>query len=133
MTTQLTPKTRTMWFTPRLWLLCTFVPILALSAACQKAPNAEAPEAVEKLTSKAALTRVVEAACGQCLFGLSEPAGCDLAVRIDGQAHFVDGSHIDDHGDAHAKRGMCNVIRHAEVQGQVKDKRFVATHFKLVD
>ena len=29
--------------------------------------------------------------------------GCDLAVRIDGQVYYVDGSSIDDHGDAHAK------------------------------
>ncbi len=75
----------------------------------------------------------VEASCGQCNFGLTEPKGCDLAVRIEGDAYFVDGSHIDDHGDAHARRGMCNVIRKAQVTGEVVDNRFVAKTFKVVD
>jgi hypothetical protein len=30
----------------------------------------------------------------------------ELAVRIDGKSHFVDGSSIDSHGDAHAKDGF---------------------------
>ena len=77
--------------------------------------------------------RVVEASCGQCQFGLSEPAGCDLAVRFEGKAYFVDGSHIDDHGDAHAARGMCNAIRKAEVIGEVKGERFVVRHLALID
>ena len=75
----------------------------------------------------------VEASCGQCNFGLSEPMGCDLAVRIQGKAYFVDGSHIDDHGDAHAARGLCNAVRRAAVTGQVVDNRFKATSFRLVD
>ena len=75
----------------------------------------------------------VEASCGQCLFGLTEPKGCDLAVRIEGRAYFVDGSHIDDHGDAHAERGMCNAIRKARVTGEVVDDRFVAQTFALID
>ena len=74
--------------------------------------------------------QTVEAACGQCMFGLKSP-GCDLAVRIDGKAYFVDGSDIDQHGDAHATDGFCNAIRKAEVQGQVVDNRFKATYFKL--
>ena len=77
--------------------------------------------------------RVVEASCGQCQFGLSEPAGCDLAVRFEGKAYFVDGSHIDDHGDAHAVRGMCNAIRMAEVIGEVRGERFVVRHLALID
>jgi hypothetical protein len=51
--------------------------------------------------------RRVEAACGECRFGLPG-SGCDLAVRIDGVAYFVDGTGIDDHGDAHAQDGFCN-------------------------
>lgn len=75
----------------------------------------------------------VEASCGQCNFGLNEPPGCDLAVRIDGNAYFVDGSHIDDHGDAHATRGMCNIVRRAAVTGRVVDNRYQATSFRIVD
>jgi len=76
-------------------------------------------------------TQIVESACGQCQLGLPGKS-CDLAVRIDGKAYFVDGTSIDDHGDAHAKTGFCNAIRNAEVQGEIKDNRFKATWFKLV-
>lgn len=75
--------------------------------------------------------RRVEAACGECRFGLAG-SGCDLAVRIDGVAYFVDGTCIDDHGDAHAEDGLCNAIRHAEVEGEVTNGRFVARSFRLV-
>ena len=73
----------------------------------------------------------VEAACGQCKLGLPGTS-CDLAVRMNGQAYFVDGTSIDQHGDAHAKDGFCNAIRKAKVQGEVKDGRFKATYFQLV-
>lgn len=75
--------------------------------------------------------QVVETACGQCQFGLKEK-GCLLAVRIKGQAYFVDGTSIDEHGDAHADDGFCNAIRKAEVQGTVVKGRFNATYFKLL-
>jgi hypothetical protein len=39
---------------------------------------------------------IVDAACGQCQFGLETQRGCDLAIRIDSVAYFVDGSKIDD-------------------------------------
>ena len=53
--------------------------------------------------------------------------------RIKGKAYFVDGTHINDHGDAHAKQGFCNSIRKAEVQGELIDERFKVTYFKLID
>ena len=74
---------------------------------------------------------LAEAACGQCRFGL-KGEGCDLAVRIDGKAYFVDGTNIDDHGDAHAQDGFCNAIRKATVKGKVVNDRFVASYFKLL-
>ena len=73
----------------------------------------------------------VEAACGQCKLGL-EGSGCDLAVRINGAAFFVDGTKIDDHGDAHAEDGFCKAIRHAKVSGQVENGRFVVKSFELL-
>ncbi len=76
--------------------------------------------------------QVVEASCGQCNFGLKSKAGCDLAVRIDGVAYFVDGVKIDNFGDAHAKDGFCNAIRKAEVSGKIKKNRFVASSFTLL-
>lgn len=73
----------------------------------------------------------VEAACGQCKFGL-KGKGCSLAVRMDGKAYFVDGTNIDDHGDAHADDGFCNKVRKANVQGEVVDGRFKASYFELL-
>lgn len=76
-------------------------------------------------------TMVVEASCGECQFGLKGKS-CDLAIRIDGKAYFVDGAKIDDYGDAHAKEGFCEAISKAEVQGEIIGSRFKATYFKLL-
>lgn len=74
---------------------------------------------------------VVEASCGQCNFGM-KGKGCSLAVKIDGKPYFVDGTKIDDHGDSHGADGFCSKVRHAEVTGEVKNDRFVASSFKLL-
>jgi len=74
---------------------------------------------------------IVETACGQCKFGLPGKS-CDLAVRIDDKSYFVDGTSIDEHGDAHAKEGFCNAIRKAEVQGGIVNDRYKVTYFKLL-
>ncbi|RIY10844.1 hypothetical protein D0T11_09095 [Hymenobacter rubripertinctus] len=92
---------------------------------------AQTAPATAAAPDKAKPVQVVEAACGQCRLGLPGRA-CDLAVRIEGNAYFVDGTHIDSHGDAHAKDGFCQQIRQAEVQGQVVNDRFVATYFRLL-
>ncbi len=76
-------------------------------------------------------TQIVEAACGQCQFEING-RGCDLAVRIDGKAYFVDGTSIDAHGDAHAADGFCAKIRKAEIVGKIIDNRFKATSFKVL-
>jgi len=75
--------------------------------------------------------QIVETACGECQFKLSGK-GCNLAVRIDGKAYFVDGTDIDSHGDAHAKDGFCNAVRKAQVQGAVVNNRYKVTYFKLL-
>ena len=75
--------------------------------------------------------QIVEASCGQCQFGMKGKA-CDLAVRLDGKPYFVDGTHIDQHGDAHAADGFCAAVRKAEVVGEIVDNRFKATYFKLL-
>ena len=90
----------------------------------QSHPNINKPDTSTKIT-------IVETACGQCQFGLPGD-GCDLAVRINGQAYFVDGTSIDEHGDAHSKDGFCNAIRTAEVQGDISEKRFNVSYFKLL-
>ena len=75
--------------------------------------------------------QIVDASCGECQFKLPGKS-CDLAVRIDGKAYFVDGTKIDDHGDAHAKDGFCESVRKAEVQEEIVNNRFKATWFKLL-
>ncbi|OWP64387.1 hypothetical protein CDA63_04145 [Hymenobacter amundsenii] len=91
----------------------------------QSAPKASvAPDKTKSL-------QVVEASCGQCQLGLPGKS-CDLAIRLNGHAYFLDGTNIDSHGDAHAKDGFCQKIRRAEVQGEVVDNRFVATYFRLL-
>jgi Family of unknown function (DUF6370) len=105
-----------------IFVLCLFTVALA---------NAQKGPARKVQVDTVAKKQIVEAACGQCRLGL-EGNGCDLAVRINGKAYFVDGTKIDDHGDAHAKDGFCNAIRNAEVTGIIVNNRFQATSFKLV-
>lgn len=79
-------------------------------------------------------TILAELSCGQCQFELKGKMGCDLAVRIDSVAYFVDGAHIDDFGDAHDKNtGFCEVIRKAKVTGKIKDGRYKASKIELID
>ncbi|GEC79752.1 DUF6370 family protein [Flavobacterium aquatile] len=77
-------------------------------------------------------TKIVEASCGQCQFGMKSKSGCDLAVRMDGKSYFVEGTKLDDHGDAHAADGFCSAIRKAEVSGEIVNDKYVATSFKLL-
>ncbi len=74
---------------------------------------------------------IVEAACGQCKFGMIKK-GCNLAVRINGNAYFVSGASIDSYGDAHAKDGFCEAIRMAKVQGELIDTFFKVSYFELI-
>lgn len=91
-----------------------------IAAAAQESPRA----------GIAVPPQVAEVACGQCQFGMPGP-GCDLAVRIAGSTFFVDGSGIDDHGDAHAETGLCNCIRQAWVAGRIVDGRLVVEQLQL--
>ncbi|AYN06393.1 MULTISPECIES: DUF6370 family protein [unclassified Flavobacterium] len=75
--------------------------------------------------------QIVEAACGECQFGMKGNS-CDLAIRIDGKPYFVDGTKIDEHGDAHAKDGFCNAIRKAAVTGKIENNRYKVTSFTLI-
>jgi hypothetical protein len=75
--------------------------------------------------------QVVEAACGQCKFGLPGES-CDLAVRMNGNLYLVDGTDIDAHGDAHATNGFCQSVRKAEVAGELAGGRIAVNYFKLL-
>ncbi|HLK27941.1 MAG TPA: DUF6370 family protein [Puia sp.] len=75
--------------------------------------------------------QTVELSCGECKFHLKGKS-CDLAVRINGKAYFINGANIDSFGDAHAKDGFCKAIRKAEVQGEVVSNRFKVSYIKLL-
>ena len=98
---------------------------------CASAGFAQKKSQAVKPTPKVITNQVVEASCGECQFKMKGQS-CDLAVKIDGKAYFVDGTDIDDHGDAHAKDGFCEKVRKATVSGQIVGNRFKATSFKLL-
>jgi hypothetical protein len=102
-----------------------FFSFFALPSIAQKNAVTESqPDSSRKIL-------LVEASCGQCQFHMAGK-GCNLAVRINGKSYFVDGTSIDDHGDAHAKDGFCEAIRKATIQGEIVNNRFKATYFKLI-
>jgi hypothetical protein len=85
-------------------------------------------------SNKKEVKQVVAISCGQCKFDLNTEKGCSLAVRINNQAYFVEGFAIDDFGDAHDEHtGFCNVIRKAEVVGELVNDKFIANSIKLVE
>jgi hypothetical protein len=73
----------------------------------------------------------VEASCGKCKFGLKGKT-CDLAIRINGKAYYIDGASIDQFGDAHEDDGFCNAIRKAEVQGKLEGDKYQVTYMKVL-
>jgi Family of unknown function (DUF6370) len=107
-----------------IFVLLAFTFFVSASYGQNNTASISVPDSTKKI-------QVVEASCGQCQFHL-EGKGCNLAVRINGKAYFVDGTSIDDHGDAHAKDGFCEAVKKAEVQGVVVNNRFKVTYFKLI-
>lgn len=104
-------------------LICSFVLTLSASAQSTK-PKTDIPNPSQKIDT-------LEAACGLCQFGLKGD-DCALAVRVNGKAYYVVGTHIDSHGDAHAKDGFCNMIRKVEVQGELAGDKYKVAYFKLL-
>ena len=76
-------------------------------------------------------TYEVEATCGTCMFKM-EGKGCLLAIKFKGKNYFVDGTGLEDHGDAHDKEGFCNAIKKAKVQGNIVKDRFEVSYFELI-
>ncbi len=95
------------------------------------AATAQTTDAVAAKPDETKAIQLVEVSCGKCKLGLPGKS-CDLAVRINDKAYYVDGADIDNYGDAHAHDGMCNAIRKAEVQGELVDNRFKITYIKLL-
>ena len=87
---------------------------------------------IDPADADATKMEVLEVSCGQCNYGMNDAKGCDLAVKIDGKAYWVDGKTIHDLGDHHAAGGLCTTTRKAEVIGAVNDGRFKASYMKLL-
>ncbi len=68
---------------------------------------------------------LVLASCGMCNF-VTKDRTCSLSIQINKKAYNVKGTHIDDHGDSHAKDGFCNVVRVAKVSGKVERDNYIA-------
>ena len=94
-------------------------------AFCQDKQKTAVPDPNKKI-------QIVDVSCGKCNFNMGGEE-CRLAVRINGKNYFVEGAAIDDFGDAHAKAGLCKVVRKAKVQGEVVGDIFKATYFKLIE
>jgi hypothetical protein len=56
---------------------------------------------------------------------------CNLAIQIGEKSYLVQGTKMAELGDPHAKDGMCNAVRVANVVGNVKDDVFLADSFEL--
>lgn len=105
-----------------LFFCCSF---LTVTAFAQTTPGLNSvPDSTKKI-------QVLQVACGSCKFGLSGK-DCALAVWVKGKARYADGAHIDSLGDAHAHDGMCNMVRKAEVQGELVDNRFKISYIRLL-
>ena len=104
--------------------------IMVMFLGCERSNSENAPPLRNQIDKTSRLTGVCEIACGQCLFEM-KGSGCDLAIRWQGRAMFVDGSGIDDHGDAHGNDGLCNMIRMGDVDGEVRDGRFQCDSMEL--
>jgi hypothetical protein len=74
---------------------------------------------------------VLETSCGTCNFDMPGKE-CFLALKYEGKAYAVEGTGLDDHGDAHEEKGFCMAVRKAKVQGSLKGDKFVVTYFELL-
>jgi monofunctional biosynthetic peptidoglycan transglycosylase len=86
----------------------------------------------DKPREPAVETGSAKVACATCVFHMKGVEGCKLAIEIDGRHYLVNGSDIDDHGDAHASDGLCNTARRAKVKGRISGDRFLAEEFRLL-
>ena len=74
---------------------------------------------------------IVDTSCARCQFNKADDE-CLLAVEINSEIYYVDGTTIDDHGDAHDSDGFCNVIRKAHVEGAIYGNKFLLEKFSLL-
>lgn len=103
---------------------------LLLSLSLGLFVNAQEQPKPLKLDKKKKVYYVL-ASCGTCNFKM-KAQGCPLAIKLNDKYYWVDGTSIDEHGDAHADDGFCNAIKKAKVQGTIEGDRFKASYFEVV-
>ena len=86
---------------------------------------------VNTIAEDGAVSGMVQASCGMCNFSMKSQKECNLAIQIGEKSYLVQGTKMSELGDPHAKDGMCNVVRIANVVGSVKDGVFFADSFDL--
>ena len=74
---------------------------------------------------------IVDASCGKCQFNKSDDE-CLLAVEINSEIYYVDGTTIHNYGDTHGSDGFCNVVRKAHVEGVIDGNKFLLDKFSLI-
>ena len=93
--------------------------------------NAASAQAPAGKIDKAVKLDTLDVSCGMCQYEM-KGEDCALAVRLNDKTYYVEGTHIDSHGDAHAKDGFCNMIRKAETQGSLVGDKYKVTYFKVL-
>jgi hypothetical protein len=120
--------TRATW-ARRLAAVALFGCVAIVAAGCSqgaKHDNVFADASSPSITLK---DRVVEVACGQCLYGMDIP-DCRTAIRVDGVVYLAEGPGVPDAED-HAT-GVCDSLQHARVSGQTSGGTFHATSFVML-
>ena len=103
-------------------LFITFLLIIDISTSAQQ---------FSSNTHGMRVNLIVDASCAKCQFDKNDDE-CLLAVEINSEIYYVDGTTIDDHGDAHGSDGFCNVVRKAHVEGVIDGNKFLLDKFSLL-
>ena len=103
-------------------LFITFLLIVDISTIAQQ---------ISLDTSGMKVNLIVDTSCAKCRFNKADDE-CLLALEINSEIYYVDGTTIDDYGDAHDSDGFCNVIRKAHVEGEIVGNNFILEKFSLL-
>ncbi len=88
----------------------------------------ERDSAAKKTVSAVKKVKMVEAACGSCIFKMPGVRGCKLAIKLDGKPYLVTGSDVSAHN-----AGLCGGAKMAKCTGTVKGDQFAAASFEIVE
>ncbi len=86
---------------------------------------------VNTIAENGTVSGLVLASCGMCNFSMKSQKDCNLAIQIGEKSYLVQGVKMSELGDPHAKDGMCNAVRVANVTGNVKNDVFLADSFEF--